>query len=327
MVKSKKLNENSLTIELIIQQSVRLQYHFLHSLLSFQQWPLGVSVVIYKSHTIHTHAHTHTHTGRELRCVSQGCYQGAKKALSSSLSELQHRWHIEMIVWLGPLHVTHCYPSIKTDEWSHLLPCFTPGTTETDTFSLPFRHTHTRTVGLNLVLLLTDLIKPKSPSVSPLPDFLPFLFFYLISLPFSLFSLQVCRGFARTLKWWLVSSQTDSGESAGPSWLRPSWRYICFCSSHSPSLTHTLSQTHTDMCGLKCFHLRCRLSSSLICSWKGTGEKLLLLRWNRKLFLPSNSCHVTQSQVVCVFGNGKWKIVWRQFSCCRHTFISTAHFL
>lgn len=69
--------------------------------------------------------------------------------------------------------------------------------------------------------------------------------------------------------------------------------FLFFCSSHP--LTHT----HTDT--LTCFHLHCRLSTSLICNWKGTGEKLLLLHWNRKLFPPPNSCHVTKSQVVCVF--------------------------
>lgn len=38
--------------------------------------------------------------------------------------------------------------------------------------------------------------------------------------------MQVYRGFVRTLKWWSVSSQTDSGDSAGPLWLQPFWRYI-----------------------------------------------------------------------------------------------------
>lgn len=39
---------------------------------------------------------------------------------------------------------------------------------------------------------------------------LPFLAF-----PTSFLSIQVYRGFARTLKWWSDSSQTDSGGSAG----------------------------------------------------------------------------------------------------------------
>lgn len=105
------------------------------------------------------------------------------------------------------------------------------------------------------------LIIPRSLSLPCLSDFFS-LFFYFSCL----FSLQVCRGFVRTLKWWLVSSQTDSGDSAGPLWLQPFWRYILFfCSVHS--LTHI--HRHTDKCSLKQFHFQCCcLSCSSICFWK-----------------------------------------------------------
>lgn len=73
----------------------------------------------------------------------------------------------------------------------------------------------------------------------------------LLFLLFFLLPLQAYRGFVRTLKWWLVSSQTDSGDCAGPLWLQPFWRYVCFCSSHSlvcaytHTHSHTLAHTHT----------------------------------------------------------------------------------
>lgn len=56
-----------------------------------------------------------------------------------------------------------------------------------------------------------------------------FSLFFIFLLLFSCLPLvQVCRGFVRTLKWWLVFSPTDSGDCAGPLWLQPSWRCVYF---------------------------------------------------------------------------------------------------
>lgn len=136
------------------------------------------------------------------------------------------------------------------------------------------------------------LIIPRSLSMPCLSDFFS-LFFYFSCL----FSLQVCRDFVRTLKWWLVSSQTDSGDSAGPSWLQPFWRYILaffFFAQYIPSLTYR----HTDKCSLKQLHFQCCcLSCSSICFWKGVWGEItsVTLKWK---IIPSFyflSCHQASS--------------------------------
>lgn len=142
------------------------------------------------------------------------------KGLCFSLSKQRNRWHIEMIARL-PLY---CYPSIRAEEWNHLLPRFLSKMTETELSLLLCTYEWIEFAG-------RDLVKPGSLSLS------------LFSVvPTSFLSMQACRGFARTLKWWSVSSQTDSGDSAGPLWLQPFWRYI-FVFSSSHSLVHICRRT------------------------------------------------------------------------------------
>lgn len=182
-----------------------------------------------------------------------------------------------------PLHVTQCYPSIKVEEWSHLLPRLSLRELQKRTLSLQLTHTHTRMDWIGIppfFLLWWTLLNPGHPwCLLPLTSSL----FFFFCFPFSV---QVCRGFARTLKWWLVSSRTDSGESAGPLWLQPSWRYICsYAVRHTD--THFYIGTHSDMFSLKrtCPILLLSPFKSIDLQLKRSrGKKLLLLHWNRNYF-------------------------------------------
>lgn len=123
------------------------------------------------------------------------------------------------------------------------------------------------------VKLLFKLLKFGCNTPSVFPSSTNFSLFHI-----SCAALQVCRGSARTLRWWLVSSPTDFGGFVGPSSRPPFWRYKYFCHKHAYMQKETFISFFIDVFIVE---LKYKIIISSIISLSIVSNKFL------KFFKPS----------------------------------------
>ncbi len=140
--------------------------------------------------------------------------------------------------------------------------------------SLSLTHTHTYTfIRMDWIcwtFFWGDLIKPRSLSVSVLSDFLPFLFFYFISLLFSFFPSAGLQRFCEDIEM-MIGFQPNRFWRICWAFVTPTILTVFLFFAHL-ILSHMHSHRHTDMCSLKCFHLHCPFQVHWFTIGKEQGE-------------------------------------------------------